>query len=78
MDHFMPHGFCYLWTPRLLWLHVVSDSLIALSYTTIPFTLVWFVRKRKDLPFDWMFLCFGLFIVACGATHYSRLGKAGP
>ena len=73
MDHFMPHGFCYLWTPRLLWLHVVSDSLIALSYTTIPFTLVWFVRKRKDLPFDWMFLCFGLFIVACGATHYMEI-----
>jgi PAS domain S-box-containing protein len=66
---FMPHGYCYLWNPGLVWLHVVSDSLIALSYASIPVTLIWFVRKRRDLPFSWMFLCFGVFIVACGATH---------
>jgi len=53
----------------LVWLHVISDSLIALSYFTIPFTLLWFVRKRRDLPFSWMFVLFGAFIVACGATH---------
>jgi len=50
-------------------LHVVSDALIALSYTTIPFTLAYFVRKRRDLPFTWMFQLFGIFIIACGATH---------
>lgn len=66
---FMPHGYCYLWNPGLVWLHVISDSLIALSYFTIPFTLLWFVRKRRDLPFSWMFGLFGVFIVACGATH---------
>src|SRR5271156_4765216 len=66
---FMPHGYCYMWNPGLVWLHVISDSLIALSYFTIPFTLLWFVRKRRDLPFSWMFVLFGAFIVACGATH---------
>jgi PAS domain S-box-containing protein len=66
---FMPHGYCYMWNPGLVWLHVISDSLIALSYFTIPFTLLWFVRKRRDLPFSWMFVLFGTFIVACGATH---------
>jgi PAS domain S-box-containing protein len=25
--------------------------------------------RRTDLPFDWMFLAFGIFILACGATH---------
>lgn len=65
----MPHGFCYMWRPGLVWLHVVSDSLIALAYFSIPFTLVYFIRKRRDLPFNWMFVCFGLFIFACGATH---------
>jgi len=36
----------------------------------IPFTLVFqIMRKRNDLPFNWMFLCFGAFIVACGSTH---------
>ena len=66
---FMPHGFCYLWNPGLVWLHLISDSLIVASYLSIPITLIYFVRKRRDLPFHWMFVCFGTFIVACGATH---------
>jgi hypothetical protein len=68
-DGFMPHGSCYLWNAKLVWLHVVSDSLIALAYLFIPITLVYFIRKRRDVPFNWMFVCFGLFILACGATH---------
>jgi PAS domain-containing protein len=66
---FMPHGYCYMWNPGLVWLHMISDSLIAFSYFTIPFALPWFVRKRRDLPFSWIFLLFGAFIVAWGATH---------
>ncbi len=66
---FMPHGFCYLWDRHLIWLHLVSDVLIALAYFSIPITLLYFVRKKRDLPFHWMFLMFGLFIVACGSTH---------
>jgi PAS domain S-box-containing protein len=68
-DAFMPHGHCYLWTPSLVWLHAVSDALIALAYASIPFAIVYFVRRRHDLPFHWIFLAFGVFIVACGATH---------
>jgi signal transduction histidine kinase len=68
-DGFMPHGFCYLWSPGLVWLHAISDSLIALAYSSIPVTLVYFISKRRDLPFNWIFICFGIFIMACGATH---------
>lgn len=70
---FLPHGYCYLWTPGLVELHVVSDALIAISYLTIPVTLVYFIRKRRDIPFSWMFLCFGVFIVACGTTHLMEI-----
>lgn len=66
---FIPHGHCYLWKPNLVGLHLVSDALIALSYYSIPIMLVYFVRKRRDIPFDWIFWMFGLFIVACGTTH---------
>jgi PAS domain S-box-containing protein len=66
---FMPHGVCYTWAPNLLALHVVSDTLIALAYFSIPVALAYFVRKRRDLPFNWMFVLFGVFIVACGSTH---------
>lgn len=72
-EGFMPHGHCYLWRPEIVWLHVISDGLVAVSYTTIPFTLYSFARRRKDLPFNWMFLCFAIFIIACGATHYMEI-----
>jgi two-component system, LuxR family, sensor kinase FixL len=66
---FMGHGYCYLWQPGIVWLHAISDTMIALSYYVIPFALVYFVRKRRDLPFHWMFLMFGIFIFGCGTTH---------
>src|SRR5256885_12522192 len=54
-------------------LHLISDFLIATAYFVIPFPLVNFVRKRRDLPFNWMFVCFGIFIVACGLTHVMEI-----
>ncbi|MDX2242291.1 MAG: PAS domain-containing protein [Leptolyngbyaceae cyanobacterium bins.302] len=66
---FIPHGHCYLWQPGLVWLHVLSDVLIAITYYSIPITLLYFVRHRRDLPFDTIFLMFGAFIVFCGTTH---------
>ncbi len=66
---FMPHGQCYLWNPTLIGLHAVSDTLIAFAYYSIPLSLLYFVRKRRDLPFPSIFLLFGGFIVACGTTH---------
>ena len=72
-DNFMPHGHCYLWEPALLWLHVVSDALIAAAYFSIPLTLLFFVRKRKDLQYHWMFICFAIFILACGASHVMEI-----
>jgi signal transduction histidine kinase len=65
-----PHGACYLWEPPLVWLHVSTDALIGLSYVAISATLGLLVyRNRREIPFDWMFLCFGVFIVSCGIVH---------
>jgi PAS domain S-box-containing protein len=66
---FMPHGYCYLWKPEIVWLHAASDGAIALSYLFIPLALVYFVRKRRDVPFHWAFFMFGVFILGCGGTH---------
>src|SRR5439155_7402865 len=65
----MPHGYCYLWKPEIVWLHAVSDGGIALAYYFIPVMLIYFVRRRRDLPFHWMFVMFGVFIFGCGPTH---------
>jgi PAS domain S-box-containing protein len=72
-DGFMPHGMCYQWDPVVIWLHVISDSLITVAYFSIPISLVYFVRKRKDLQFSWIFLCFAVFIIACGTTHLMEI-----
>ncbi|AVH73677.1 PAS domain S-box protein [Nostoc sp. 'Lobaria pulmonaria (5183) cyanobiont'] len=68
-SQFIPHGHCYLWKPGLVWLHLISDVLTGLAYYSIPVMLVYFVRKRRDMPFGWIFLMFSTFIVACGTTH---------
>jgi len=70
---FMPHGHCYFWTTSLVALHAISDGLIVLSYYSIPVTLVYFVRRRRDLQFHWMFVCFAVFILACGTTHLMEI-----
>jgi PAS domain S-box-containing protein len=70
---FIPHGHCYLWKTDLVWLHIISDGLIAAAYYSIPATLFYFVRRRKDLPFYWIFLLFSGFIVACGTTHIMEI-----
>jgi PAS domain S-box-containing protein len=66
---FSPHGICLLWEPELIWLHVVSDAVIAMAYFSIPFALAIFVSKRRDLKFGWVYWSFGIFILACGLTH---------
>lgn len=70
---FIPHGHCYLWKPELVYLHLVSDALIAAAYYSIPITLLYFARKRKDLPFLKIFLLFAAFIVSCGTTHLAAI-----
>jgi PAS domain S-box-containing protein len=66
---FMPHGYCYLWDPLVLWLNVISDALITLAYYCIPVVLIYFARKNRELPFNRVFWMFGTFILACGTTH---------
>ena len=64
-----PHGICLLWRPELIYLHVISDALIAIAYFSIPFVLALFVTKRSDVAFGWVFWAFAIFILACGTTH---------
>ena len=68
-NDFMPHGHCYMWRPDILWMHVISDAIIALSYYSIPLTLLFFLRKRPDIPFPAMIVLFATFIVLCGTGH---------
>jgi PAS domain S-box-containing protein len=60
---------CGQWTAVHGWLHILSDLGIWLAYFTIPCILVYFVVRRRDVPFPSIFWLFGAFILACGTTH---------
>ncbi len=66
---FMPRWYCGSWTPAQGWLHIISDLAIWSAYMAIPLLLGYFVIRRRDLPFRWMFWLFCAFIFACGTTH---------
>ena len=60
---------CGSWTAAQGWLHILSDLGIWSAYLAIPCVLVYFALRRRDLPFKFIFLLFGAFILACGTTH---------
>jgi len=66
---FLPHGYCFQWSPNLLALMVGSDAVVTASYYTLPLALLTFVRARKDVRFHWVFVLFAAFIFLCGTTH---------
>jgi PAS domain S-box-containing protein len=68
-----PHGFCLLWNPALIRLHVFSDALIGLSYYSIPAALAYFVLTQKSFAYNWIIRLFGLFILSCGTTHFMEI-----
>jgi signal transduction histidine kinase len=64
-----PHGYCFLWLPEIVWLHVVANILIAAAYFSIPLALWRFAKKRPDMPFNNILILFATFITLCGMTH---------
>ncbi len=65
-----PHGFCLFWEPGLIWLHSVSDALIAVSYISIALAALAFLFRRQDLDFRWLGWLFAAFMAFCGLTHF--------
>ncbi len=70
---FMPHGYCLKWDPALLLVLIIGNIGIALAYFLIPLALRFFVGKRKDLPYPYMFKLFAAFILSCGLTHLAKV-----
>ena len=72
-SNYLPHRFCYLAQPGLVWTNVVMDGLIAASYAAIFASLFWVRNRLRRVAalknYLWIFIAFGTFIVACGATH---------
>jgi signal transduction histidine kinase/DNA-binding response OmpR family regulator len=69
VNGFLPHGYCISWSPALLATYVISDSVIFLSYFSMPVALGYFARRRPDFPYRWLLWMFAAFILVCGTTH---------
>ncbi|MDP8921279.1 MAG: ATP-binding protein [Chloroflexota bacterium] len=68
---FDPQGASFNWNPALVSLHLFADVFTGLAYVAISVALIYLAYKvGEDLPFLWAFVAFGLFIVACGMTHF--------
>ena len=70
MSEYMAHGYCLLWEPSLIWLHVISDILTGLAYFSIPVASMYFLFKRRDFPFTGVAIAFVLIFLSCGTTHF--------
>lgn len=68
-SQYIPQGYCHLWPSSLVWLHVISDFLIALAYFSIPAMLIYFVSQRRDLPFFRFLYLVSAFIICSGIGH---------
>ena len=66
---YTPRRVCMFYEQPVIWLHVISDLLVTLAYFSIPFALIYFIRRRKDMRFGPVAWMFAGFIFACGATH---------
>lgn len=65
----MPHGQCLLWRADLLFLHIGGDILTVAAYFIIPSAMIFLIKGRDDLTFNWVSTLFASFIFLCGITH---------
>jgi PAS domain S-box-containing protein len=66
---FLPHGYCFQWSPGLLWAMVSADLAIALAYFSIPLVIASYARRRPQVNLGSLATLFAVFIFACGITH---------
>jgi hypothetical protein len=68
---FIPKGEALQQNGPILWAHIATDFLIGIAYVSITLSLLYIVKKAgHSIPFSWVFVMFGLFIIACGVTHF--------
>lgn len=66
---FPARWYCGTWSEALGWIHIISDSVTALSYFAIPTVIILYVQKKKNIQFHYLFWFFAAFIFFCGLEH---------
>ncbi len=66
---FVPHGYCLLWRPDLVAMHVGGDLMTFLAYTAISVAIWRFTAHRPEFRYSPITLVSTAFIFGCGITH---------
>lgn len=72
-ETFLPQGHSYLWMPGMIWLQVIANAAIGLSYLVVSVVLVYLLYRIRNLPFQWIYIAFGIFVASCGFTHFMEI-----
>ena len=67
---FFSQGDCYDWNLALVWLHLVGNLAVALTFYSIPPILIYEVRKQKDLLFPPKLWWLNAFVISCGTIYF--------
>jgi hypothetical protein len=59
----------YFSRPDILWIHVVSDAVIALACFTVLIVLLSRADRRRDMPWRGLLTLIGAFLTLAGVTH---------
>lgn len=64
-----PRAICVNQDQAIIWTHIIGDVGIILAYYSIPLALLYFLWRRRDVAFHWIFVMFAFFIMSCGTAH---------
>jgi signal transduction histidine kinase len=70
---FLPQGHYSQWPHELLWTYTASGIVTGLACFSILAALIRFVRRRRDIQFNRVFLLFAVFVFTIGLTQLSAL-----
>ena len=65
--------YCGNWSETDGWITIIADSLIFTAYLSIPILLLFFLSKRREIPYKRFLLLFSTFILLCGFTHLTEV-----
>lgn len=66
---FVPHGYCLLWRPDLVAMHVGGDVITFIAYSVIAFSIWRFTTLRPEFKYSAAALVSAAFVFGCGITH---------
>jgi signal transduction histidine kinase len=70
MSTHIPHGACLDWRPDLIWLNVVSDTMVACAFFATAFVLGFYVwRRRREVMFRSVFWSLAIFAAVGGVAR---------